>query len=425
MIEKFIHYLWQYKLLEFNKLITTEGEKITIINVGEYNRNSGVDFLNAKLKIDEQLWYGNVEIHLKASDWYAHQHEKDPNYDAVILHIVYENDVEVFMKNNKPLPTLELKGKIARNLLENYQDLFAKELRWIPCEKQLASVDSFIINNWLDRLYFERLEGKSKLIYELLESTNYDFEAVLFQLLAKNFGLKVNSDVFLKLSKSFSFSTLRKVRFKEYSLSALLFGQAGFLNDDLDIAYHKELQKEYEFLKHKYKLMSIAKNEFQFFRMRPNNFPTIRVAQLVALYHKHDNLFSKIISNDKFEDIYELFSIGVNDFWKEHYTFYTSSKRSSKKLTKEFINLIIINTIVPLKFVYMKHKGVLEEKKIIDLMRSLRPEKNNVITKFSDLNIPVKNAFDSQALIELKYHYCDKKRCLDCAIGMNLMKENN
>lgn len=423
MKEEFLHFMWQYKLFDVNNLKSELNETIQIIKPGAHNNNSGPDFLNAQLKINDQLWAGNVEIHINSSDWYAHKHENDENYDAVILHVVWCHDSEVFMKNNKPIPTLELKSLVNEDLLGNYHNLFYKTLRWIPCEKEIVNVDSFLMGNWLERLYVERLENKSVLIKELLSRSNNDYEAVLFQLLARNFGLKINGDAFLQLVQSFSFSTLRKVCFNEQELSALLFGQAGFLEKDIENEYFIQLKKEYDYLKHKHNLEPISNNLFQFFRMRPTNFPTIRIAQLVALFHKHQNLFSKLMQLNKIEDFYSLFSVEVNDFWKEHYTFETESKKTLKKLTKSFVDLLLINTIIPLQFVYKQSKGEeVNEEDFFKLIKQIKPEKNSIIDKFSDLKIGITSAFDSQALLELKNNYCTEKRCLQCAIGNHLLR---
>ncbi|APG64037.1 hypothetical protein LPB136_01025 [Tenacibaculum todarodis] len=423
MKEDFLHYVWRYKLIASAEIETTKNEEIEILNPGVYNTNSGPDFLNTQLKINKQLWVGNVEIHLNSSDWYLHKHEEDVNYDAVILHVVWQHDVEVFMKDNSPIPTLELKGLIDNNLLKSYQNLFSKQQRWIPCENQISEVDKFVVNNWLERLYFERLERKSSVIEELLNKSNSDYEAVLFQLLAKNFGLKTNAEAFLSLATSLDFSVVRKESFNAESLEALLFGQAGFLEEVAEENYQNELKKEYEYLKHKHKLSPIANRQFQFFRMRPNNFPTIRIAQLVSLFNKHQNLFSKLIEVTKMEDFYSLLSVEVNEFWKTHYTFETTSKKSPKKLTKSFIDLLLINTIIPLKFQYLNSRGEVDEEDFLQLIQQLKPEKNTIISKFSDLKISAKNAFESQALLELKNNYCAPKQCLQCAIGKTILKK--
>lgn len=422
MKEDFLHYVWQYKLFSLIDLKTAQKEKVIIVKSGESNQNSGPDFLNAQIKINDVLWCGNVEIHLKSSDWYLHNHENDVNYETVILHVVWEEDVAVFNKNNLQIPTLVLEELISKYVLVNYRKLYSKEVRWIPCEKQIVEVDSFLMNNWLERLYFERLENKSELITDLLKTSKNDYEAVLFQLLAKNFGLKVNGQAFLQLIQSIDFSIIRKEQFNEETLSALLFGQAGFLEDEIEENYHKKLKKEYTYLKCKYNLLPIRNGQFQFFRMRPTNFPTIRIAQLVSLLHKHQNLFSKLMTIKKINDYYELFSIGVSEFWKTHYTFQTSSKKTLKKLTKPFIDLLLINSVIPLQFQYLKSRGELDVESFLKLIQLLKPEKNTVISKFLELNINVNSAFESQALLELKNNYCAKKRCLQCVIGNELLK---
>ena len=423
MNEEFLYYVWKYKIFTDINLQTSDTKEVSILKAGIHNKNSGPDFLNAQVKIDHQLWAGNVEMHVKSSDWYLHKHEEDANYDAVILHVVWEHDVAVFMKNNKPLPTLELKNFVSKELLENYNSLVYHQQKFIPCENQLTTIDEFLLNNWLERLYFERLEQKSTFIKELLLDTNADFEAVLFQLLAKNFGLKVNGEAFLQLATSMDFSVVRKERFDLEQLTALFFGQAGFLEEDLEEHYHQQLKEKYRYLKHKHKLNSISKNAFQFFRMRPQNFPTIRIAQLASLLYTHQNIFSKLMNINKKEDFYDLFSFEVDTFWKTHYTFESDSKKSPKKLTKSFVDLIIINTIIPLKFVYLQSRGAVDENEIMQLIKQVSSEKNSIISNFAALEIKAKNALESQALIQLKNNYCTKKRCLQCAIGNSLLRK--
>ena len=422
MNEDFLYYVWKYKLFSKNNIKTTDNEVLTVLKSGIHNKNSGPDFLNSELKIENQLWVGNVEIHIKSSDWYLHNHEIDANYDAVILHVVWEDDATIYMKNNKSLPTLILKNLVDKAVFVNYQQLFSKEQRWIPCQSEIASVDNFIFNNWKERLFFERLERKSNLIKETLIEENNNYEAVLFQLLAKNFGLKVNGASFLKLAKSVNFSIIRKCSFNEKELSALLFGQAGFLEDDFEGAYYLSLKEEYTYLKHKHHLQPISKNEFSFFRMRPPNFPTIRIAQLIALFVKHQNLFSKLMTIKSLNDFYELFSVDVHPFWKMHYNFEKQSKSSPKKLTKPFVDLLIINTIIPLKFLYQKSREEVNENEFLELLKKIKPEKNNIISKFTELKITTKNVFETQALLELKNNYCTPKRCLECVIGSYLLK---
>lgn len=423
MKEEFLYYVWQYQLFFKSGIKTTKQQPITILKSGIRNKNSGPDFLNAHVIIGDVTWVGNVEMHVKSSDWYVHNHEQDSNYDAVILHVVWEHDMSVFTKENQLLPTLELKNSIDKELMNRYNSLFYDQKRWIPCENQFHTVDPFVITNWLARLYFERIEQKSTVIKELLQKTNFDFEAALFLLLAKNFGLKINGDAFFKLASSIDFSVVQKVRFDEFQLSALFFGQAGFLSEDLQEPYYIQLKNEYTYLRHKYQLTPIHKNYFQFFRMRPPNFPTIRIAQLASLYHQHQNLFSKVMEIDKKEDFYKLFSVDVQEFWKTHFTFETVSKTSSKKITKSFVDLLLINTIIPLKFIYLQHQSTFDEVEITQLISQISSEKNAIIDRFSQLKISAKNALESQALIELNNNYCTKKRCLQCAIGNQLLRK--
>jgi hypothetical protein len=422
MNEDFLQYVWKHKMFSKVDFKTTDNENLTILKSGLHNKNAGPDFLNAQLKIEDQIWVGNVEIHLKSSDWYLHNHEIDANYDAVILHVVWENDAVVFMKNNKPIPTLILKDAVHKGVLNNYRNLFSMPTKWIPCQNTIAIIDEFTFDNWKERLFFERLERKSGEITILLAQEKNNFEAVLFQLLAKNFGLKVNGDSFLRLVQSIDFSILQKTSFDAHQFSALLFGQAGFLEGEVEDAYHHQLKTTYKYLSHKYKLQPIPNKQFSFFRMRPNNFPTIRIAQLVSLFHKHQNLFSKLIAIQDLKDFYVLFSVEIPLFWKTHYNFESISKSSPKKLTKSFVDLLIINTIIPLKFLYQKSSQEIDEEFFLEILKKMKPEKNNIISKFSDIGVAAKNALETQALLELKNNYCAPKRCLECAIGSSILK---
>ncbi|MGB6268003.1 MAG: DUF2851 family protein, partial [Olleya sp.] len=383
--------------------------------------NAGPDFFNAQLTIDNQLWAGNVEIHIKSSDWFVHNHEVDANYDNVILHVVWEHDTNVFRKDNTQIPTIELKKYVSQSALNNYHKLFNSKQTWINCENTIADINPFVINNWLERLFFERLERKAKGIEAILKQSNNNWEAVLFKLLAKNFGLKVNSDSFLSLANSFDFSIVRKQQSNLQSLEALFFGQASLLDDDIQEPYYQNLQKEYTFLKQKFSLENRGVAQFQFFRLRPPNFPTIRLSQLANVYHLHQNLFSKIIVSDNLEDFYKLFSVSTSPFWDTHYTFDKASKTSKKQITKAFIDLLLINTIIPLKFCYAKQQGKSIEEELIKLMEQLKPEKNSIVDKFKILKVEAKSALHSQAIIQLKNKYCDKNQCLKCAIGNTIL----
>ena len=423
MRENFLHYIWKYKKFDVLNLKTTQHESVDLISVGMHNHNSGPDFFNAKLKIGEQLWAGNVEIHIKSSDWFAHGHEQDKAYDNVILHVVYEHDTEIFRNDNSTIPTLELNQLINPIVLQNYQKLFSKKAKWINCEPDFAQTEDFILNHWLERLYIERLERKSKSIEALLKASQNDWEAVLFILIAKNFGLKVNGEAFLSLAKQTDYTVIRKSQSDLQSLEAVLFGQAGLLDNDIEDVYFQQLKKEYIYLKQKFQLDNTYVLPLQFFRLRPPNFPTLRLSQLASLYYTHHNLFSKLMVCETLEDMYQLFKIAASQYWNTHYTFHKSSKRSEKVLTTSFIDLLVINTIIPLKFSYAKHKGEPENEQLLELVRTINPENNSIVKGFNTLKYSCKSALESQALVQLKTDYCNKHQCLKCAIGHSLLNK--
>lgn len=421
MQEDFLHYIWKYKKFDFSNLKSTTNESILVASVGQHNLNAGPDFFNAQLTIGQQLWAGNVEIHIKSSDWFLHNHEQDKAYDNVILHVVWEHDTEVFRKDNTAIPTLQLKDFTNKAVLNNYEKLFSKNGKWINCENDFATVDDFVLNNWLERLYLERLERKSEVIQQLLNTTKNDWEAVFFIMLAKNFGLKVNGEAFFSIAKSIDFSIVRKTQSNIKSLEALFFGQAGLLEDDIQSAYYLELVKDYQFLKHKFKLENHQVLPLQFFRLRPPNFPTIRLSQLASLYVNHKNLFSKVIETNALSDFYKLFNVSTSEFWKTHYTFQKESTSSIKVLTKSFIDLLLINTILPIKFCYSKEKGQDNNAVFLEIANQMASEKNSIIDAFNRLKKVATSSLHSQALIQLKTEYCSKHKCLQCAVGSKLI----
>ena len=421
MQEDFLHYIWQYKKLDLFHLKTVFNEPVEIVSVGQYNLNSGPDFFNSQLKIGNQLWAGNVEIHIKSSDWFVHNHEIDSAYDNVILHVVWEHDTDIYRKDNSLIPTLELKKFIDKKLLENYKKLFFNKNKWINCENHFKDVDGFILDNWLERLYFERLERKSNVINELLITSKNDWEAVLFKLLAKNFGLKVNGEAFFSIAQSIDFSIIRKEQSKPEQLEALLFGQAGLLENDCQDIYYLRLVKEYQFLKQKFQLNNQQVMPLQFFRLRPPNFPTIRLSQLAMLYSNNQNLFSKVMTVKSLMDFYDLFDVSTSRFWESHYTFEKQSRNSIKKLSQNFIDLVLINTILPLKFCYAKYLGQQVEEQILKIICEIESEENSIIKAFNSLKKVSHSSLHSQALIELKTEYCEKNKCMQCAIGNALI----
>jgi hypothetical protein len=423
MKEDFLHYLWKFKKFDTLNLKTFNNEEITIINVGQYLELAGPDFFNAQITIGNQKWAGNVEIHLKSSDWYVHHHEKDTGYENVILHVVWEHDTEIFRSNNTEIPVLELKKYVDKETVENYQSLMAPK-SWIFCEKQLKEIDEFAFKNWQERLFFERLERKSQPIFNLLEQTNQDWEAVLFCLLAKNFGLNMNGEIFFKIAQSIPFSIIRKESFEVENLEALIFGASGLLDSEKEDNYFKDLKFRYFYLLHKYQMEKSCIEPVQFFKHRPDNFPTIRLSQLANLYHSQQNLFSKISTLNSLKDIYEVFQVSASEYWLSHYQFDKESPKKKKPLSKSFIDLIVINTIIPLQFAFAKSQGKEISEDLIRLLNEVAPEKNAVLDKFNSFGIQSKSAFETQSLLQLKNEYCNKSKCLECVVGMELLKKS-
>lgn len=425
MKEDFVHYLWKFKKFDVDKLCTTDGQELVLFGLGDHNQeHSGPDFFNAQIEIGNEKWAGNIEMHLRSSDWYAHQHEKDTAYDNVVLHVVWEHDVDVFRKDGSKIPTLRIADYTQQEQIEKYQELLNKpKNQWIYCEEHFPNFDDLLVENWLERVYIERLEQRSSLIHQLLEKSTNNWDEVLFKLLARNFGLNVNGDIFLEMAESIPFKVVQRISEDQQKLEALFFGQLNLLEDPLEEPYYQKLQKEYAFLRHKYRIGRKLSSKPQFFRLRPGNFPTVRIAQLAALYHQHQNLFTTLVGSSAIQDIRSVFKVAPSDFWKDHYTFTTKSRSSSRYLTPKFIDLLLINTFVPLRFAYARYKGKDENDLIIEYMTSISSEKNQIISKFERLKKEVsRNALHSQALKQLKTKYCDRQACLSCNLGIAYLK---
>ena len=424
MKEDFISFIWKHHYFSKNNLSTVTNEPLQVLKTGEINNNAGPDFFNAQIILGEQKWAGNVELHLRSSDWYAHGHEADSRYDNIILHVVWEYDVPVYGSNNRPISTLELSRYIDGALLVNYQNLFSQPRKWINCEGSIDRLDPFFMNSWLERIYFERLEMQSKKISKLLEQSKNDWEAVFFQLLVKNFGLKVNGAAFFELAKTITVSILRKEADKIERLEALFLGQAGLLNQkEIAHPYYEILGRIYLHQSKKYGLQSLSTGRIKFFRLRPNNFPTIRLAQLAALYFKYQNLFAHVIEVKHVQNYYRLFDVAASSVWNEFYTFDSRSKNFPKRLTKTFIDLILINTVIPLKFMHQRSQGNYDHNEIIEMVMQLKPEKNSLIKKFDELGVRSNSALSTQALIHLKNEYCNKQRCVQCGVGNKILRK--
>ena len=427
MQEDFLHHVWKYqKFKNPGKLKTNQGENLSILSTGRHNQEqSGPDFFNSKIELSSQIWAGNIEIHIKSSDWYAHQHENDPSYDNVILHVVWEDDVEIYRANQTIIPSLSLKNLVDDDVYQRYQNLLSVKSQQINCENQFGKFDDFILNNWLERLYIDRLEKKSELILKLLKGSNNNWEDVLFKMLCKNFGLNRNGNAFLKVSQSIDYKIIAKHHSNIQDLEALFLGQSNLLEIASEEKFIIDLKERYTYLKHKYQLKP-SPEKSQFFRLRPDNFPTLRLAEIASVYHKYPQLFQEIITAKTKSEIYNIFKVSLSSFWDNHYSLTKVSKAKTKKLNKTFVDLLIINTIVPIQFCFQKQTNSSQDyENLFELMHSIKSEKNSKVEVFESLRPNTNNnALHSQALLELKKNYCDKNYCLKCHLGKRILNQS-
>ena len=418
--EDFLHYIWKFQKYDLKSLKTEDGKKITIIHPGYHNDNAGPDFLNARIKIDKNLWAGSIEIHKYSSEWKKHKHHLDPAYDNVILHVVYVDDKPVLYKNQKPIPTLVLKKRITKDKIEKYHNLLFNP-NWIPCGAKIKTVDQVIKSFWLTRMTTERLEEKTKRILPSLEILKNDWDKLCYQLVAQYFGLKVNNEAFKRLIESIPFDVILKCRSDLKTIEALLLGHANLLQLGND-QYSQELQREYNFLAKKFKLHKMLAHEWKFSRMRPGNFPGLRIAQLAQVMHREGRIFKKILHANNLEELRILFSATASSYWNEHYRIGKLSNTKLKKIGMKTIDILIINVAIPLIFSYgMKTDNQEYIEKAISLMEKIPAEQNKIIKKWISSDLKPKNAAESQALLFLKRNYCDEYKCLSCAIGNKVM----
>ncbi|MEO0338374.1 MAG: DUF2851 family protein [Bacteroidota bacterium] len=423
MQETFIHYIWRYRRMEEAVLYTSQREPIQIIHPGAYNTNAGPDFLQAKLKIGDTLWAGTVEMHIKASDWRKHGHQYDAAYQNVVLHVVWEEDEPITLPNGANLPCLELKPITTPALFQSYKKLAYNQQK-IPCQDQLSDFPSIKFKLWLDRLVVDRLEQKTNYWAQQLSIQHNDWESVFYQALASNLGLPVNKEAMERLARITPLLMLQKHRDQLLPIEALLFGQAGMLQGDFKETYPQRLQQEYNFLCKKYELQSMETVNWKYARMRPSHFPSLRIAQLARLIFQSEHLFSKILVVKSPEDVYRMLDVKVSNYWKHHYRLdQISTKSSDKTIGKNTIDLIIINTIIPFLFLYGKLRDLpVFKDRAMDLLALVKSENNKIIREWGNRGIASENAFDSQGLLHLYKHYCSQKRCLDCAVGVELLK---
>ena len=421
MTEDFLHYIWKYKLFNVNNLLTSKAEPISILSEGFHNDNSGPDFSNAKITIGELTWAGNVEIHIKASDWYQHGHHNDPIYGKAILHVVWENDKPVYDTANNQIPTLILKGRVSKVLVDKYEKLILNRNK-IMCADSLPNLNEMQTKMWLGRLLVERLERKVFDLNEIYKQTNNSWEQTLFIVFCRNMGFKTNADAMTLLAKSIDFNILLKNRDRLEILEAILFGTAGFLGQDFQDVYPKQLKKEFKHQQSKFNLEPLGMEVWKFGKIRPFGFPTLRLSQLAKIIHVHGNLFHKLVRDFEISHYSELLNQGTSEYWNTHYKFDKLSAKKKKGLGGKSVDNLLINTVAPILFFYGKAVNSENHQELaLNLLEKLPLENNFIIRNWVQNNIFATNASESQSLIELTNSYCTRKKCLNCGIGKQVL----
>lgn len=424
MQESFLHFIWQFQYFDKKDLLTSEGEPVNIVQPGLFNTDSGPDFSDSKIMVKEIMWHGHTEIHLKSSDWNIHHHQQDPAYNKVILHVVWDNDKPAYRSDGTAIPTIELKNRVNDALIARYNGLINYPAV-VPCSNQLHGVAPIIKYSMLDKALMQRIERKSRVAKKLYVMNSNDWEKTAYHLLAQNFGFKVNNQAFFKLSEAVPLKIMKKQSRLE-QLEALFFGQAGFLAEESKDEYHKLLKAEFNFLCRKYALSTkrLEKHEWRYLRLRPANFPAVRIAQFTALLHNLPYIFSYIKEEKDYQKLFNILQVNSSPYWHTHYDFAKESARKITSMGKSSIENIIINTVIPLLVTYGQvndEQSYIE--RALDFMQNLPAENNKITRMWKDFGFTIKNGFDSQAVIEINNNFCSLRKCLECNIGTSLLKQ--
>lgn len=421
-MEQLLHYVWKHKIFPLKELKTTTGQQVEVIDTGLANTDAGPDFFNAKLKLDGVLWIGNIEIHERSSDWFKHGHHADAGYNSVILHIASEIDTEISRSNGERIPQIQLICPEA--VRTNYKELLETD-SYPPCYRIIPSLSPFTAHSWMSALQMERFEQKATLLNERLKRCQGNWEDAFFITLARNFGFGLNGDAFETWAHQLPFRAVDKHRNDLFQIEAIFFGQAGILEDSDGDGYYLRLKKEYTYLQHKFGLIPMDASLWRFLRLRPANFPHIRIAQLACLYHRAYGLLSRIMETETLQGVRDILKGGTSEYWLTHYTFGGSSPSRPKTLSNTSLDLLIINTVVTFLYAYGLHKG----NRVLcaragSFLEELKAENNYITRMWEQCGMKASNAADSQALIQLKKEYCDKKKCLYCRIGYEYLKRS-
>ena len=424
--EDLLHFYWKSKQIFARPVYTLAGDEVKLLRIGYQNSHAGPDFEEVQLQIGDTIWAGSVEMHLKSSDWYAHHHEQDKAYENVILHVVYQHDKPVFRADGTELPVLILQGLIPHKLLTNYRELIGAQ-SWIPCAAQVAQVDALYTKHEVYRFLIQRLEDKADAHIQLLKSLKGSWDDAFYISLATAFGFKLNALPFMLLAKSIPQLLLAKYKNVPIQVDALLFGQAGLLLETFTEKYSLRLQREYAYLQQKHKLVHLEPSLWKFFRARPANFPSLRIAQFSALVQKSTHLFSTVLETQSTKALHQLFhELPVHEYWETHYRFDKHSPKHSVQLGLHSKQSLLINTIATFLYAYGKYLNA-EKYKLwaIDLLESMPAENNVVVREFATIGISVVHAAASQGLLQLKKTACDRKKCVSCGIGAQILQKNS
>lgn len=432
-MEKLLHYIWKYKLFPLRPLQTTDGQPLEVIDPGMLNRDAGPDFLNAKVKIGDTVWAGSVEIHQRASDWFAHGHHEDVRYNNVVLHVAGKTDRPVTTQDGQSPPQMEL--EVPHELQANYEEL-CRTTDYPRCHRAIPQIDTFTVHSWLNALLCERLEQRAETVARRVEASNGDWEQAFFATLARNFGFGINGDAFEEWARHIPLQAVAHHRDNLFQIEALFLGQAGLLNLDtipqkyreeaMADGYYPRLKQEYDYLAHKFSLQQMDAGAWKFLRLRPQNFPHVRISQLARLYYDQRAGFSKLLEAKTIEELHAMLSTHATTYWESHYTFGCPSYKNAKTLTAASLNLVVINTVVPVLYAYgTTHAQEALRDRALQLLEPIRAENNHVTRLWAECGIRAENAADSQALLQLKKEYCDRRYCLHCRFGYEFLKRKN
>lgn len=423
--ERLLQFIWKYKLWDTGKsLVTTEGEPITVVNTGSLNQHAGPDFINARIRIRDTVWAGAIELHVKSSDWNKHKHQNDPNYTKLILHVVYEYDKPIQTLDGSYFPTLALAPFIRESQRQHYT-AFLQDKHPFSCHSFITSLSTLILYQQYDRVLTERLESKIQHIQRLLHQSNFHWDSVCYQLMARGFGLHINQDTFEKLARTTPLQLLQKLRDQPFTIEAILFGQAGMLAKEYEDPYPQKLQVIYKHVQSLHHLEPLELHEWKLLRLRPPSFPSLRIAQFSAWILQHPQPMTVLLEAGGITALRYLWKLDVSEYWREHFMFEKKSNGLHGKMSLAFIDTLIINVVVPLLFVYGKIIGKeIYCERALDLLYQLKPEINHVTRQMKSAGFVMRHAGDTQAMLQLKKEYCHQHRCLDCSIGYSIMKKS-